>query len=190
MGIVMKGNILRTLTLLVLLSILSACGTTSKLRNAQGIDHSCDFSNYNTVVVNDFKDGVTVSGDDPNIVSEGKRFADIIASNIRSKNAFTKVVRNQSSTEHALLIDGEITQYDEGNTVARMLVGFGAGSSHFDAKVYAKDNSTKKTLADIKVDHHSWALGGAIAGAQDVKSHMNTASVKIASEVAKAKQGN
>ena len=183
----MKKDIVRTLALLIFVSVLSACGTTSKLRNVQGAQ-ACDFSAYDTVIVNDFKDGITISKDDPHIVSEGKRFADIIASNIRSKHVFNKVVRNQYSTAQALLIDGEITQYEEGNPAARVILGFGAGRSHFDAKVYAKDNRTKKLLADIIVDHRSWALGGAIAGSQDVKAHMNYASSKIASEIAKAKQ--
>ncbi|NRA73844.1 MAG: DUF4410 domain-containing protein [Rickettsiales bacterium] len=100
---------------------------------------------------------------------------------------FRKVTRKTTSNPHALIIDGSITKYDEGNPVLRTLVGFGAGSSKFDAKVYVKDSKSKKLLANLDVNKHSWALGGAIASAQDVKSHMHVAASKIGDEIAKAK---
>ena len=65
-----------------------------------------------------------------------------------------------------------------------------SGSSHFDAKVCFKDNETKNILGTIDVDKQSWALGGALAGTQDVKSHMESAAEKIVSEITKAKQAN
>ena len=171
-----------------LITLLSACGTTSSLRNAKSPATRTDLSSYNYVIVNDFKDGVSKSQDDPAIISEGKKFADIIAKDIKAKNEFAKVERNINSTDNAILIDGKITQHSEGNTAARMLLGFGAGSSHFDAAVYIKDNKTKNTLGNIDVDKTSWALGGAIAASQDVNSHMNDASAKIANELVLAKK--
>lgn len=173
---------------LLMVLLLSSCGTTSSLRHAQNSSLRPNLKDYNCVIVNDFTDGVTNSQDDPNIISEGKRFADVIASKIKARNYFVKVKRNANSKEKAILIDGQITQYDEGSMPLRVLVGLGAGSSHFDADVLVKDNTTKALLGDIKVDRMSWALGGVIAGTQDVKSHMMVAADKISEEVCKTKE--
>jgi hypothetical protein len=105
----------------------------------------------------------------------------------RGSLRFDKVYRNSHSTGDAILIEGGITQHDEGNPVMRTLIGFGAGSSHFDAKVNFLDNRTKTVLGDIAVDQMSWALGGMMAGTQDVKSHMELSASKIAEELKKAK---
>ena len=191
---------MKKIALLTLILILSGCGSTSQMRNAQKSDNNQgsnnsknivnrpDLSKYTYIIVNDFGDGVSKSHDDSNIISEGKRFADIISSSIKSKNLFDKIERNTNSPESALLIDGNITQYEEGNVALRTLIGLGAGSSHFDAKVNIKDNITKELLAEIDVDQMSWALGGIMAGSQDVKSHMNLSAKKIADEVAIAKK--
>ena len=178
---------MRKLIALSFIVLLSACGSTSSLRNTQNSNLKLDFSNYNSLIINDFGDKVSKSQDDPNILSEGKRFADIVASKTKAHNIFASIDRNVDSTDAALLIDGSITQYTEGNVAARMLIGFGAGSSHFDAKVYFRDNRTKQVLGEINVDQMSWALGGALAGAQDVKSHMTVAASKIANELKASK---
>ena len=179
---------MKPLAIFVLAVMLSSCGTTSNIRSAEKADDLPDFRNYNYVIVNDFKDGVSKSSDDPHILAEGKRFADMIASLIKSRNVFVKVERNVESADMALLIDGKITKYSEGNAVMRTLVGFGAGSSHFDAKVNISDNTTKQHLGSIDVHKMSWALGGVIAGSQDTSSHMNSAATKIADECTKAKK--
>lgn len=173
---------------LTLAFALSGCGTTSHLRNSQGSHTYPDLSGYNHLIINDFGDGVSKSQDDQKILSEGKRFADIITTEVKAKKIFDKVERNTKYNGKALLIDGKITEYQEGSAAARMLIGLGAGSSHFDAKVNIKDNKTKKNLGEIDVNKMSWALGGAIAASQDVKSHMNSAASKIANELASAKK--
>jgi hypothetical protein len=191
---------MKKLAFVTLILILSGCGSTSQMRNTQKLDNNQssnksknvisrpDLSKYTYVIVNDFGDGVSKSHDNPNIISQGTKFADLIASSIKSKNLFDKIERNANSTESALLIDGNITQYEEGNPALRTLIGLGAGSSHFDAKVNFKDNITKELLAEIDVDQMSWALGGIMAGSQDVKSHMNSSAKKIADEVALSKK--
>ena len=179
---------MRIYILLAVMMLLSACGTTSNLRNTDNSANLPDLASYHTVIVNDFTNGITKKKDDKQIILEGKNFADIIATSIKKEKVFNNVERNSNSTSQALLIDGQITEYEEGNSALRFMVGFGAGSSHFDAKVYFKDNLTKNILGNIDVDKQSWALGGALAGTQDVKSHMESSASKIASEIAKAKQ--
>ena len=86
----------------------------------------------------------------------------------------------------ALLIDGKINKYEKGNAAMRTLIGFGAGSSKFNAIVNIKDSQTKKSLGRIDVSKMSWLLGGLAAGSQDVESHMDSAASKIADECAKS----
>ncbi|MCC8368778.1 MAG: DUF4410 domain-containing protein [Rickettsia endosymbiont of Oxypoda opaca] len=173
---------------LILMLLLSACGSTSGIRNTQKSTDLPNFSKYDCVIVNDFIDSTSKSSNNPHVISEGKKFADIIANLIKSKKLFNIVERNVDSTTTAILIDGKITKYNEGNAVMRTLIGFGAGSSQFDAKINIRDNETKQLLGTIDVNKMSWALGGAIAGTQDVKSHMNSAASKIADECAIAKK--
>jgi hypothetical protein len=167
--------------------LLSACGTTSGLKNASDSKVKLDLSRYDTVIINNFEDGITESKSDPKIIEYGVKFSDIIATKLESKKIFSNIQRNVQSTENALLIDGDVTQLDEGNAIARTMLGFGAGSSHFDAKVYFRDNATKEIVGDIIVDKTSWALGGVIAGSQDVKSHMESAASTIAEELKASK---
>ncbi|WP_341758410.1 DUF4410 domain-containing protein [Candidatus Tisiphia endosymbiont of Ditula angustiorana] len=143
---------MKNIIFLILTIMLSSCGSTSSIRNAQPSESRVDFSSYDYIIINDFEDGTSKSSDDPHVISEGKRFADMIASSIKSKKLFDKVQRNVDSTDRAILIDGKITKYSEGNAVMRTLIGFGAGSSRFDAKINIKDNETKKLLGILLVN--------------------------------------
>lgn len=161
---------------------LTACGSTSNLSYTPENNNN-QLASYNKVIVNNFTDGVSTSHDDPVILSDGQRFADMIASKIKAEKLFSVVERNTHSTENALLIEGEVTKHAEGNSALRLIIGCGAGSSYFDANVHFKNNQTKKVLGNIDVSKMSWALGGGIAALQDVKSHMEAASDRIVEEL-------
>jgi len=118
----------------------------------------------------------------------GKSFSDKIALSIANTGAFQNVERSMTEGK-SILIDGDITRYEEGNPTMRLLIGFGAGSSYFDAIVNLKDAQTGEKIGDIVVDKNSWALGGGIAAAQDVNAHMQSAAETIAENLANAKQG-
>ena len=180
-------KLIQTFWFLILTAFLCSCGTTSNMKSTDLSANIPDLSHYEQVIVNDFEDNVSKSRNDDLILKEGKKFADIIAASIRSKNSFKKVDRNIMSEESALLIDGKINKYEKGNAVMRTLIGFGAGSSKFNAIVNIKDNQTKKSLGRIDVSKMSWLLGGLAAGSQDVESHMDSAASKIADECTKSK---
>jgi len=168
--------------------MLCACGTTSSLRNAANPTKPLSLAKYNNVIVNDFKDGTTKSHNDPVVIKSGKKFSDLIASKIIKKKIFNKVERKPISTPHTIIIEGTITQCEEGNKALRTAIGLGTGISHFDATVILKDNRTKKTLGNIDVNKMSWALGGITAGMQDVDSHMESAASSIADALEEAKK--
>jgi opacity protein-like surface antigen len=77
-----------------------------------------------------------------------------------------------------------ITKYEEGNSMLRLFIGMGAGSSFFEAEVYFRD-SNGAVIGKIKADKNSWALGGGVAAAQNPTMFMNGAADKIAEEAAK-----
>ncbi len=182
--------------ILILFSlILSACGTTSQMRAPSSSSEKAssirpDFTSYDTVIINDFTVEVKKTDNMQAANESGKKFADILTSQIIKSKAFANVERNKNTNEKAIVIEGNITRYEEGKAALRFLVGFGAGSSNFDAKVIFKDNHTNKHLSEIIVDKQSWALGGAFAGSQDVQSHMISAAEIISNEMKLAKNNS
>jgi len=56
---------------------------------------------YTRVIINDFKDKASKKHNDPHVIAEGKRFADMMARQIRKKNLFAQVDRNIESDEPA-----------------------------------------------------------------------------------------
>jgi hypothetical protein len=138
---------------------------------------------YNRVIVRDIKDT-----DKSAITNGGRRFADTIAVEIKETKAYGEILRTEAKGK-AVVVEGEITTYNDGNAAARLLIGLGAGSSQLDADIRFVDNETGKKIGEIKVDKNSWFLGGGVAATQDADSHMTPAAKKIASEIVKAKTG-
>ena len=185
--------------------LLSACGTTSEIKvdqtsstnNSENVESttpkevdnqktkSLDLTEYKDVVVLDFSDGTT---DNALPTYAGKVFADEIAAAIKKKLSFETIYREQVNKK-ALLISGEITRYVKGNGTLRFLVGFGAGSSYFDATVRLKDNETGEILGGIDVDKNSWALGGGLAATQTVESFMTGSAETISKRLVDATYG-
>lgn len=166
--------------------LLSACGTTSGLKSADAGSGTAAkpvaLQAYDKVVVLNFADNAESA---PH--KGGEAFAAAIAKKVADSKAFSSVVRGKQAGK-AIVVSGKVREYKEGNAALRGLVGFGAGSSYFDADVTFADNQTGKPLGSIAVDKNSWALGGVIAATQDVKSHMDSAADTIAEELKKAKQ--
>jgi hypothetical protein len=163
------------------LCILTACGTTSALKDTRGqvITSARKFSK---VTVQDFKISAPEVGDK---VNEAKSyFADRIATEIKKTSRFSSVVRNAKPDANTLVIDGVITKFQEGNAQMRFWIGMGAGSAFFEADVEFRDGNGLR-VGKIKVDKNSWALGGAIAAGQSPKTFMDGAADKIAGEAAK-----
>lgn len=175
---------MRNLFLVILTLSLAACGSTSGIKSNEGADIKPDLSAYESIVITDFTDG-TEKANLPDFA--GKNFADRIASEVKGTQAFQKVSRAPVN-EKSVVVSGKITKYAEGNSALRLLIGFGAGSSHFDADVKISDSQSNTELGKIVVDEKSWGLGGIMAATQTVEGFMTGASQKIAKELAEAKQ--
>ena len=176
----------RIISLFALTFMLSACGTTSGLKptdTAKTGNTPASLAAYDKVIVLNFEDNAESKS-----MKGGEEFSKRIVSSVAATKAFSSVTQAKQPGK-AVVISGKIREYKEGNAVLRTVIGFGAGSSYFDADVNFADNETGAAIGSITVDKNSWVLGGFVAGVQDVKSHMDSAAQSIAAELKKAKQG-
>jgi hypothetical protein len=167
---------------------LAACGSTSKLQRDETVQRN-DFTQYRTIVVGEFRNNParpvreSIRAEyDAEARAAGQRFAQMLSNELVAYGVRGEVVREMRPG--ALLIDGDITRYRDGNAALRALIGFGAGSSYFDATVRFTDADSGRVLGTIMVDKNSWPLGGLAAAFQDGDAHMQGAAARIAEEVA------
>ena len=171
-----------------LVLLMSACGTTSGIKQQGDVVNEVDLTKYNVVVIKAFDD--ETKGNRLPIYASNN-FSDRITGAIRGKGTFEQVLREadfdpkEHEASNVMMLQGAITRYQEGNAALKLWVGFGAGSTYFDAKVELFDMLKGDSLGQIDVDRNSWALGGAIAASQTVDQFMREAAEKVASELAK-----
>lgn len=161
--------------------LLSACGSTSALRGAQGTA-AASARKFSKVTVQDFK--VSATEHVAEAASSRVAFPDLIAGEIKKSGRFAVVSRNAKPDSNTLVVDGVITKYDEGSATKRGLLGMGFGMAFFEASVDFRDHKGSG-IGAIKVDKNSWPLGGILAAGQNPHSFMNGAADKIAEEAAK-----
>ena len=95
------------------------------------------------------------------------------------------MTRNGKAGADSLIITGDVTRYVAGNAALRALVGFGAGSSYFDADVRFIDGASGKVVGTMKADKNSWGLGGGLAAGQTPETFMKGAAKTVAEESTK-----
>lgn len=183
-------KLLNLFVLCICAALLSGCGTTSNMKPAAGAEIR-SLQKYSQVCVLDFGNKTSNKSDagPQYVLTQGRRFADLIALELEKKAAFEKVAHVAAPQPGSLVIKGDITRCVEGGAAMRYLVGVGAGSSYFDATVQFADADTGQQLEEIKVDKNSWVLGGGIASTQTVEAFMEGAAKKIAEQAAQAKTG-
>jgi hypothetical protein len=161
----------RLLCLLPLLLALAACGTTSNLQPSNPVatpasphalakTAALDLSGYDKVVVLDFTDATDktkLKPEDARSYSDSmstavRTFADLIAQKIRSTGAFADVIRGGNADGKALVVSGRITRLVEGNGTLRFFIGFGAGSSYFEATTDVGDVESGQNLGHVVTD--------------------------------------
>lgn len=192
-------------SLLTLTLALAACGTTSNLQRSPGAEAGAsasaaetaalDFSRYSEVLVRDFvnqnslqpedaaaREALTASTD-----AACKRFADLIAEDLRKDGAFATVRREGEPTSETLVIEGVVSRFDPSNPVKRIVPL--VGSAEFDARVAFLDGLSGAELSFIAVDKNSSLLGGSMAAIQTVDTLLKSAAAKVSRETARAKKG-
>ena len=162
--------------------MLTSCGTTTSLQDANGAAIATPARKFSKVTVQDFK--TTVRDQEGKAGAAEVSFADRIATEIKKSGKFSNVGRNGKPDANTLVIDGTITKYEEGKPALRLFIGMGAGSSFFEADIEFRDGK-RMSIGKIKVDKNSWALGGGVAAGQTPQTFMDGAAEKVAEEAAK-----
>ncbi|MFQ3307777.1 MAG: hypothetical protein ACI8ZF_001041 [Candidatus Midichloriaceae bacterium] len=157
--------------------LLASCKSTVQVHNP--VDYK-KIAEYNNVVIGVFKDGSNKkqksdSDDFDNISGKFKRS---LEQKIMATKNFHSVIIGESDKK-ALKITGTVTEYEKGNAVARMMIGFGAGRSSFKANIFLSDNITNEQLGEIKVSNCAWPLGGVIAASQDLDNLVNSSTTSV-----------
>jgi hypothetical protein len=199
----MKSALIRIVLIGFALTLV-ACGSTSKMKSTpasgsgeQKAAIAADFSRFSKVIVRDFENAVESKTKDAakrevqmsQATAAGKRFADLIAEGLKGNPAFSSVAREGEPDAQTLVIGGQVTKYKKGNRALRLVVGFGAGSANFDARVSFVDGASGSELSHVVVDKNSWFLGGIMAAAQTVDDFVEGAATKVAEETIRAKSG-
>jgi hypothetical protein len=190
----------------LLAAVLAACGTTSDIKPdakpvaeggapTQNVKLTVDLSAYDKVVVLDFVDGTDTRKLKPDELRSHNEtmttylhhFSDLIAHDIRQTGAYSEVLREPGPGK-ALVVSGRVTRLTEGNSALRLWIGFGAGSSYFDAEVKLSDAETGNLLGSATSGNNSWPLGGALASGQTVESFLEVSATKIATRLRDGKK--
>jgi hypothetical protein len=159
---------------------------------------------YDAIVVGEFEDRATenarFSGDTPEEIEEAKgtyeadlaiarrNFSMLLLQELQRTEVFPEVLPvGESPTGRAMLIDGEITQFDRGNLTTRLFLGMGAGRVRFDAIVRVRDRESGAEIAAINIDRGSGLIGGALGSTITIEYLMQHSAMKVASALRKEK---
>jgi hypothetical protein len=161
---------------------------------------SLEISAYDTIVVGEFTDRATENtrfrGDTPQETEEARaayeadlaivlqNFRELLIQELQRTNVYTEVVPAGTETAgRALLIDGEVTQFDRGNFATRLFVGLGAGRVRFDTTFRLRDAATGAEISTIDMGRGSGILGGAVGTIVTVEYYLQRSAMKLASDL-------
>ena len=175
---------------------LGGCGSLGRLETKAGKPPQT-IGDYDRVIVADFvandtrpaKDDAERAERAQRIEAGRKAFAAKMAEEIRATGAFAEVAQGKMPAP-ALQVTGTVDLWEPGNIAARSLTGF-IGKSEFSATIVVSDLETGREMARQVVDRNSWPLpiGASTNVVQTVDYFMHQAARRVASELAKAKQG-
>lgn len=118
-------------------------------------------SKYSTIVLKDFSLEDTKIHKDMDVQIYAKKLpahlSDMINEYLKEMGLFKKIVRHEEgkSYENAIVLEGKFTKITPGSTAAKIVVGFGAGSSTVGTEGKMKDNKTGEVLASFEHNRHS-----------------------------------
>jgi len=161
-----------------LLCLLSSCGSIQTESPSGAPVSTPGTGGLTRVVVKDFANAYP-KGDAAITAGYAAKFVDQIAAEIRRSKPGVSVTRNGAVSSSTLVVSGEVTRCEEGNAALRVMIGMGAGSCYFDARVRLTDG-TGKALSTVVVDKNSWGLGGLAAGSQTVDTFVSAGAKKTA----------
>ena len=169
--------------------VISACGGYSEMIAEEGSEVA--LPDYTTAIVIDFNAATTpeqelvqqdLAEHRKKVAAAGRRFADLIATQLMADEIYSVVLRQPASAD-ALLITGDITRLVEGHPRDRLLIGMFSGRSRLEGVIRFADNRSSDAIGEMSIDPHSWVLGGLLAAGQTVDDYMEKAAEKVADEI-------
>ncbi len=155
--------------IIYLLLFLNCCSNTSNLYNKDP-KQELDFSHYGKAIIFDLEDDSSRTKKRQKVLLKGKLYSDMLANILEAEEIFPEVERNSETNEKALLIKGRITKLQEGNRVARSVIGIGKTACIFEAELEFIDNQSQKVIAKIDINEKTSPLGGIFASLEDLDS--------------------
>lgn len=123
--------------------------------------------NYDTLVIRQFKadnaeysrvddeERKTIEKIKPNLV---RTISDTLEAELKAKGIFKKIIKDGSPTGKAVILEGEITEFNAGSKALKFFVGFGAGKAYLKSKGRLLDAATGKELVTFE-DRETGYLG-------------------------------
>lgn len=91
----------------------------------------------------------------PNLV---RTISDTLEAELKAKNIFKKIIKDGNPTGKAVILEGEITEFNAGSKALKFFVGFGAGKAYLKSKGRLLDAATGKELVVFE-DRETGYLG-------------------------------
>lgn len=172
------------LALAFMLCLVSGCGSTSNLVDVDG--QPAVFKEYPRVVVMTLTPVPEDPVKKPEVTEGCGLFTTKLVEALKVSHVAPEIAQDDRNIGGSLVLSGCVTRYEKGDAAARLLWGFGAGSSYLDATLLFKDGDTGQELGRMVVDRNSWGLGGIIASTQTAESFAEDAAKKVAAELQRA----
>jgi len=137
-------------------------------------------ANYDTLIIKDFNaDNAEYSRVDEEEKAGIIKMLPILKSNIalalesdlKEKNVFRTIVRNDAPKERAVVLEGQFSEFNAGSRALKMFVGFGAGKVYIKFKGRLLDASTGKELALFEDRETGYRGTMTLEGYQDMFPH-------------------
>lgn len=108
-----------------------------------------ELEDYQTIVVEDFEDGG---------IGIGSVMADQLASELIRRGDFERVLRERTG-ERAIVVSGQITDYDEGNVALRVKFGKGVGQARLSMDVMLTVAPTGDFVGEMQIRKTTQTFG-------------------------------
>lgn len=124
-------------------------------------------TNYDTLVIKDFTadkaEYSSVNDEERGVIEKMKpnlvrTISDTLEADLKAKKIFKHIVKNGKPTGKAVILEGELTEFNAGSKALKFFVGFGAGKAYLKSKGRLVDASTGKELSVFE-DRETGYLG-------------------------------
>jgi hypothetical protein len=182
MGVISMNIQLARFVGLPLIAVLFGCAPVSPAFQLKldKTEEAAGLKKYTTLVVKDFENDAGEGV--PSRVRQDLPEAVIAQLNECYPQAFEKITRKTSGSPEELVVSGTITEYDEGNRFARLMIA-GRGSARLVVDVSLGDASGR----ELTRGEGRWvfAMGGLVGAAVGMGNLVQAAGSEIADGVAK-----